>query len=269
MYSGWIKKIDVDFVVHRKLWEWGYIAQVLYERGMLVPDKRGLGFAVGKEQLVSLFAKHGVKILATDIGVDHTAAAVWVDTNAHSSTLTDLFYPNVCDNETFFDNVQFQPLDMNNIPDDLSGFDFCWSSSAFEHLGTVDKGREFVLNSLKVLKPGGISVHTTDYNITSDFNVDIPHMAVFGRSFFEQLRNETEKMGHTFLPFDLRLGNSPADDCVYWEGEDEYRMKQLLAGYITTSISLVIRITGRSSSKVIIIKTLNISILQIHNLMWL
>lgn len=31
---------------YRKIWEWAAILQALSERGLLAPDKRGLGFAV-------------------------------------------------------------------------------------------------------------------------------------------------------------------------------------------------------------------------------
>jgi hypothetical protein len=41
---------------HRKLWEWCYIAQVLWERGLLQPGRPGLGFGVGHEPLAALFA---------------------------------------------------------------------------------------------------------------------------------------------------------------------------------------------------------------------
>jgi hypothetical protein len=40
--------------MHRKLWEWCAIAQVLEERGMLTADRKGIGFAVGQEPLASL-----------------------------------------------------------------------------------------------------------------------------------------------------------------------------------------------------------------------
>jgi hypothetical protein len=42
--------------IHRKLWEWCAIAEVLQRRGMLQPGRTGLGFAVGTEPLASAFA---------------------------------------------------------------------------------------------------------------------------------------------------------------------------------------------------------------------
>ena len=66
-FEKWAKELNAPVKLHRKLWEWYYISQVLHERGMLQPGKKGLGFAVGKEPLISLFAKMGCDILATDM----------------------------------------------------------------------------------------------------------------------------------------------------------------------------------------------------------
>ena len=36
------------FMLHRKMWEWLFIAQALAERDMLRPGRVGLGFGVGR-----------------------------------------------------------------------------------------------------------------------------------------------------------------------------------------------------------------------------
>jgi hypothetical protein len=67
LFQQWCKKIGGRRnQMHRKVWEWCYIAQALYERGVLAPGRRGLGFGVGKEPLVALFASYGCEIVATD-----------------------------------------------------------------------------------------------------------------------------------------------------------------------------------------------------------
>src|SRR5260370_19674515 len=49
-------------LLHRKIWEWCFIAQALDDHGMLRPGKRGLGFAVGKEPLPAALAGCGCRI---------------------------------------------------------------------------------------------------------------------------------------------------------------------------------------------------------------
>ena len=47
-------------------------------------------------------------------------------------------------------------------------YDFVWSVCALEHLGNLERGLEFVERSLSVLKPGGVAVHTTEFNADSN-----------------------------------------------------------------------------------------------------
>jgi hypothetical protein len=50
--------------------------------------------------------------------------------------------------------------------DDLSTYDFIWSSCSLEHLGSLELGEQFIYNSLKHLKPGGVCPHD-EYNAQS------------------------------------------------------------------------------------------------------
>ena len=233
-------------LMHRKTWEYVFISQVLFQQGMLEPGKHGLGFAVGSEPLPALFAKYGVKVIASDLEESNTVADQWKKYDAHATALTQLEHPEVCDKETFYKNVSFLPIDMNNIPGDLGDYDFCWSSCAFEHLGSIQKGKEFIYNTLKLLKPGGVSVHTTEYNISSEKSSDIPYFAVFGKEFFDELHDEIVSQGHFFAPLDYRLGNHPDDDyiSVLERGDDHFKLLNFKT--ISTSIGITI-IKGRSN----------------------
>lgn len=233
------KEWGFDSTYHRKDWEWVFIAQVLSEQNMLTPGKRGLGFSVGCEPLPALFAKHGVAVTATDLDEDNPQAESW-KTNQHSVGLSSLEYPEICDNETLHNNVTFMPLDMSYIPDNLRDFDFCWSSCAFEHLETVQHGREFILNTLKLLKPGGISVHTTEFNLSSEDNAGRPYCNVFGKKFFEELQREIVSMGHYFAPLDYRLGDHSDEDYVYNFEGTKSPFKLWIDGCIATSIGIII-----------------------------
>ena len=75
---------------HRKTWEWAAIAQALSARGMLAPGRRGCGFAVGREPLASVFARHGVDVLATDLAAADAGAHGWSSTGQHAASLDAL-----------------------------------------------------------------------------------------------------------------------------------------------------------------------------------
>lgn len=46
-YAEWCRRIHEAPRLHRKQWEFYFIAQALAERGLLQPGRAGLGFGVG------------------------------------------------------------------------------------------------------------------------------------------------------------------------------------------------------------------------------
>ena len=118
---------------------------------------------VGGEPLPALFASLGAQIVATDQSPETGMDAGWA-----SSCLSGLNQQDICPEHTFSRLVTFREVNMNDIDADLSGqFDFCWSSCALEHLGSLQHGLDFIENSLAILKPGGIAIHTTEFNLSS------------------------------------------------------------------------------------------------------
>src|SRR5438094_663038 len=80
---------------------WCYIAEVLWERGMLQPGRRGLGFGVGHEPLAALFASFGCHILATDLEEQEARRTGWVDTQQHAGGLAILNQYAICEPSSF------------------------------------------------------------------------------------------------------------------------------------------------------------------------
>jgi len=237
-----------DCVMNRKAWEYVFITQALYERGMLAKGKKGLGFAVGKEPLPALFAKYGCEIVATDIDSSTETAQDWINTNQHGgNSLENLYKADLCDKDTFNKNVSYKALDMNSIQNDITGFDFCWSSCAFEHLGSIHNGKQFIYNMIKCLKPGGIAVHTTEYNLSSySGSMDNSWSVIFGHSDFDEIRNTLIEQGHHIENFDFRLGNYNEENYIAYPPYDKPHFKLYMDGgdgngYISTSFALIIQ----------------------------
>jgi methyltransferase family protein/uncharacterized protein DUF4214 len=229
--------------LHRKLWEWCFLSQALYERGMLVEGRRGLGFAVGTEPLTALFASFGCRVVASDLDPETADKAGWVSTNQHASSLQQLNSRSLCPNDAFAERVQFREVDMRAIPTDLCEFDFLWSSCALEHLGGLEYGLEFVLNAMDCLKPGGVAVHTTEFNCDSDDStVETGNSVVYRRRDLMRLAERLTARGHAIEPFDFDLGDTEADRYV---DEPPYagrtHLKLRLGGFASTSFGLIIR----------------------------
>jgi SAM-dependent methyltransferase len=201
----WCGQLHIAPTYHRKVWEDAYVVQALWEAGMLEPGRRGLGFAVGREYLPSFFAGRGVEVVATDLDASDERARGWVATDQHAAGADPLFQPHLVSAEDFARLVEHRAADMSAISEDLAGggFDFIWSVCAFEHLDSLDAGLAFVAASMRCLKPGGIAVHTTEYNLdpTGGTLEDGPTV-LYQRQHIEALEQRLAAAGHRMLPLD-------------------------------------------------------------------
>jgi 2-polyprenyl-3-methyl-5-hydroxy-6-metoxy-1,4-benzoquinol methylase len=161
-FKEWCEVLNQEPVMHRKLWEYAYILQCVEGAENASQFERGLGFGVGKEPLAAVFAHAGCRVVATDY-----AAPGWKD--QHAASVQDLNADGICDAEDMADRIELRQVNMMQIPSEFHGqFDFVWSSCALEHLGSLELGAQFVHDSLKCLKPGGVAAHTTEMCINSD-----------------------------------------------------------------------------------------------------
>jgi len=241
-FRFWIASLKEDWHHHRKLWEWAYICQTLYERDLLRDGTRGLAFAVGRESLPALFASYGCSIVATDLAADDPRATGWATSGEWARTLAELNRLGLCPDSLFREHVSFRPVDMNHIPADLRGFDFSWSSCSFEHCGSLELGAEFLIRQMDCLQPGGVAVHTTEFNLTSNTRtVRTGRTVVYRRSDIEDIVRRLRGLGHAVELLDLTVGTHPLD---WFVDERPYSVDRHLrkrqGRYATTSIGLII-----------------------------
>jgi 2-polyprenyl-3-methyl-5-hydroxy-6-metoxy-1,4-benzoquinol methylase len=243
-YFQLCKLIEQRPTWHRKQWEYVFILHHLERAGMLRPGKRGVGFGVGIEPLPSAFAQMGARVLGTDAPAEIGQSAGWVAGNEHSQKLSDMrmgWIPN----DLFEARVCYQPCDMNSIDPDIRDFDFAWSSCCFEHLGTIEKGLDFVRNSVEqCLKPGGIAVHTTELNMSSDADTveESIETVLYRKSDLITFVDEMRNRGHDVAPVLIGQNAHALDfhvDVPPYSHNPHIRLQ--LAGYVTTSIGLLIR----------------------------
>jgi hypothetical protein len=133
---------------------------------------------------------------------------------------------------------------MNDIPGHLRDYDFCWSSCCFEHLGSLQNGIDFVVNSVeRTLKVGGVAVHTTEFNLSSDEDtLDSGVTVVYRKRDLERLRRILEERGHWVEPLRIEPGDLPPDYFVDLPpyGSDPH-LKLRIGAYVTTSVGLMAR----------------------------
>jgi len=227
--------------LHRKVWEWCFITQALWERGKLGPSSRGLGFAVGVEPLTPMFANLGCDILATDLDHESAAQAGWVASNQHADGAEQLNLRGLCSPEDFTRHVRFRNVDMNHIQKDLRGFDFLWSSCALEHLGSLAHGMDFVVNAMDCLAPGGVAVHTTEINCDSDeHTIETGGSVIYRKRDLLALADRLRGFGYEVEPMDFHLGDTAADAHIDDAPYTTTHLKLRIGPYASTSFGLIV-----------------------------
>jgi SAM-dependent methyltransferase len=246
LYGYWCGRLQEKPVLHRKQWEYVYIAHALHERGYLKDGARGLGFGVGTEPLADLFASMGCRILGTDLGAEAAIGKGWIETNQHAAGKAAMFR-RISPPEQFERNVTFRAVDMNDIPDDLRDFDFAYSSCSIEHVGSLERSKRFVESVLETLRPGGLSIHTTEFVISSDTDTIAEGSTVlWRRRDFREIAERLRKAGHYVAPLDFYTGRHAVDRYVDLPpfGRGEPHLRLLVGTYTCTSFGLIVRKAG-------------------------
>ncbi|MGE5272113.1 MAG: hypothetical protein ACM3JG_20855 [Thiohalocapsa sp.] len=238
-FAAFCQALHHPVITHRKLWEYAFIHHHAKAAGALTAGKRGLGFGVGREQLPSLFAGLGMQVTATDAPGDEQG---WHVANEYAGDKEHLYHPPLVGREAFEANVTFEFADMNEIPPHLAGFDLCWSSCALEHLGSLQNGLDFIVNSVeKTLRVGGVACHTTELNLSSnDDTMDSGRTVIYRKRDLEALCRRLEERGHRVAPLRIEPGSLIAD---YLVDVPPYRadpcLKFQLGRYVSTSVGIV------------------------------
>lgn len=229
-------------IFHRKQWEYIYIIEKLRQNGSLKEGAKGLGFGVGTEPLASFFVSQGCFVLATDAPED-LAIEGWKNTAQHSANKESLWNSSLVSKDLFEERCCFLPLDMNSYSDIPTGYDFHWSSCVIEHLGGIRHAIDFVSESVDRLAPGGVAVHTTEFNLSSDSEtVDEPGTCILRGSDVTKLMTSLRMRGFDLDPLILDPGSHPFNfhvDTFPYQSAVHLRLQ--LDKFASTSLGLVIR----------------------------
>lgn len=236
--ARWHEAVGFKVEFDRKRWEYTFILNAI-DTYCGIEGKRGLSFGCGKEVTTSALVARGSEIVATDY-VDAEDAAHWAGFN-----VDDLYFPHIVDGELFASRTSFRNVDMNDIPEDLRDFDFCWSTGSLEHIGSHAKGLAFIENAMECLKPGGVAVHTTEFTLTNETQgFDYPSLSYYCRKDIEDLAARLIADGHKIV-LNFTRGNTLADTHVdtppYTPG---MTLTAHFGNHIITSIGLIIQKGG-------------------------
>jgi SAM-dependent methyltransferase len=257
-FAYWCQQLRIAPLCHRKLWEYAYLLQALFEHDKLNAGATAIGFGCGEEPIASYLASRGIRATVTDLDPATARAKGWIDTGQHTSTIEQAFKPEILSRAEFDRMVSLEYVDMNAIPRALDGrFDLCWSICALEHLGSIEHGLRFVSAAMRTLKPGGLAIHTTEFNFLSEAEtLDHPSLCLYLRKHFTELKERLEREGHIVAPLDFDTGNGVLDRFVdvppyappqlperIWGtwGRDVGALKLLVSRYPSTCFGLIIQ----------------------------
>jgi len=239
-YATWCATISETPRLHRKQWEFCWILAVLRAAGAIRPGARLLGFGVGTEPIPAMLAAQGATVTSTDAPPELAAAEGWTGGDPAADAMAN-YRDGLLEEARFRERVTFRPADMKAIPEDLRDFDACWSAAALGHLGGLEAGLEFVERSLDTLRPGGVSVHTAEFNLASDEHV----MPASGPAFLrrrdvEALMDRLAARGHRPWPVNLHPGTTPMDIYIDLPPYGLPHIKLEAWGQVVTSIGIVV-----------------------------
>lgn len=240
LFIKWCNAMQLSPTPHKKLWEFCYVLAVLGSQGMLEAGRKGLGFGVRQEPLPAVFAARGISVTATDPPAESVVGQG--SASQHSLEISALDRPEIVPLEQLERLTTFRAVDMNNIPEDLEGYDFCWSSCALEHLGSLEHGLRFVEASLRTLRPGGWAVHTTEFNLSSnDETFEAPSLSIYRKRDIEALASRLQAAGHEVLPLNFHPGAAAMDEYIDLPPYEKHPVRIQVDQYATTSIGVAVR----------------------------
>lgn len=242
VFEEWMAALGLPATHGSKQWEFAYILRVLQRYGMLRPGSRGIGFGIGRERLPALMAARGCSILATDLPSTDPRAEEWRAANQFSGSVEALRYPDLCADDVFDRQVSFRAIDMARLDLKLNGFDFCWSAGALEHLGSIEAGLSFIRDSVNCLTFGGLAVHTTAFNVSSNVDtIDHSGKVLLRRQDLEKVAVDLVSRGHYVAQFNYDPGNKPLDAMVDTPPYSGGHLKVRVEDYVATAFGIIVR----------------------------
>jgi hypothetical protein len=219
--------------LHRKQWEFAYILRCVERAGGIGPERRGLGFIGARERLPAVFAAQGCRVI---VEVSATSPFAALDEQERRDAL---FFPHLLQRDAFDECVATWDRRTSFLPLVPKSFDFCWSCSVASHSGSLEAGFDFLERSLEWLKPGGVAVHTLEFNLASGTEtVRNGPVVLYRESDLLKFIASLRRNGHD-VSLNMHPGAEP-DDLRVEPDNPEFHLKLYIRDILATSAGLCI-----------------------------
>lgn len=111
-----------------------------------------------------------------------------------------------------------------------------------EHVGSIELGQKFALDSMKMLKPGGLAVHTTEFTLSSsDATLESGDTVFWRKKDLIQLLSSLQSAGYDIVDqpneLCLKVGTEPMDLYVDPPPFNSFNhMRLAVGGHTITSV---------------------------------
>lgn len=153
---------------HRKGWEWAQGLYAAQQLGLLRPDASALGVGAGVEPIIFYLTNHLEMVHATDIYGEGSFAQQEAPSTMLTAPETHATIP------FRRDRLAVMRMDGRRLDFPNEYFDFVFSFSSIEHFGGHEGAAEAVSEMVRVVKPGGAVVITTELIVNG-----VPHPEFF------------------------------------------------------------------------------------------
>lgn len=136
-FAAWLPSLASMAAHSAEAWKRAFVLQALARYGML--ESGAMALALGDATLVESVRARDCPVLLGLLA--HGAEVFAGDPDA---------------------GVTVRAIDLDNLPDDLYGFDFLWSIDTLARFATPAAAANFVGKAMRALRPGGFAVHTFD-----------------------------------------------------------------------------------------------------------
>ena len=229
-------------MLHRKVWEFVYVLRAAEQYGVLTSGRHAVGFGVGREPIPAALAAHGVSVLATDLDASERESGAWAETGQHLSSLEALSVPGIVSDEVLERQVAIRYVDMNCDARRPRQLRPRMVVLRFEHLGSPRAGLEFVCERSSLLRPGGVSVHTTELELTARATTaDYGNIVVYRPSDLDAFAREVRDRGFSIETNWYVAMETPADRWIaHHPYDDPAHLKLVIGDSVSTSVGLLI-----------------------------
>jgi len=246
-WSNAIKELSPIFSMnkesfHRKTWEFNHIIYILKKSGYLYQKNKGLAIGAGREQILYYLAHKIEKITGIDLFEgNYIGGEDEPDIPKNPKRYASFIYPDT--------NLDVIKMDALNLEFEDNSFDFIFSASSIEHFGSKKDILKSIKEMYRVLKPGGITVITTEIKLNR-LACNIPNTKIFELNELLALFKQSDFLLYD-NKIDIRIEDYYLNNCIKLP-QEALKSPHVILRFlrsIFTSIAIVFKKQGDSVKK--------------------